>query len=72
MPIVSRLAKTGLRRGIFEGSRAWLVVGVAAGGVRLLGRFARREPEVVFTETVKPGHTLMITVRSPGDGNGPK
>jgi hypothetical protein len=72
VPIVSRLARTGLRRGLLEGSRPWLAVGVAAGGMRLLSRLARSHPEVVYTGTLKPGETISISTCPPSGDEGRK
>jgi hypothetical protein len=59
-----RLTRAGLRRGLFEGSRPWLVVGAAASGMRLLGRLTRRESETVYVENLKPGETIEISVHA--------
>ncbi len=59
--MLSRLARAGLRRGILDGSRPWLVIGTAAVGARLLRRLSQRDPEVVLCEELKPGQTIVIT-----------
>jgi len=53
------LVRVGLARGI-GGSRAWLALGVTAGGLQLLRRMAKREPEVVYLEKLAPGQSLVI------------
>lgn len=53
------LARTGLRKGL-AGSRPWLAVGIAAGGFRLIGRWAKRQEEVVAREQLEPGQTLVV------------
>ncbi|MDP8936159.1 MAG: hypothetical protein M3O23_00120 [Actinomycetota bacterium] len=55
------LLRTGVRKGLFGGSKPWLVVGALAGGVRLLGRMATREPEVVYCEKLEPGQRVVIS-----------
>lgn len=55
------LARTGFRKGLIGGSRPWLILGAVAGGARLLGRMARREPEVVYCEPLEPGQRLVIS-----------
>jgi hypothetical protein len=56
---MTRLARTGLRRGLLEGSRAWLVVGVSASVVQLVRR-AANEPEVVERVVLSPGEGIEI------------
>jgi hypothetical protein len=53
------LIRIGFARGI-GGSRGWLAVGMTAGGLHLLKRMAKREPEVVYSEELHPGQTLLI------------
>ena len=55
------LTRTAVRRGLFGGSRTWVVVGVAAGGARLLRRLTKPQPKVVFCEELQPGQALVIT-----------
>lgn len=57
--MLKSLVRIGLARGI-GGSRAWLGVGLAAGGLRLLRRAIKREPEVVYREELRPGQSLVI------------
>lgn len=59
--MVRFLWRTGLRRGILGGSRPWFVVAIAAGGLRLLHRLSGSEPEVVFSQELPPGGTLVIS-----------
>ena len=61
--VVVRLSRTGLRRGLLEGSRGWLYVGLAASTVRVLRRVLA-EPEVVERFELAPGEAVEIrTVR---------
>jgi hypothetical protein len=64
MTVVGRLARTGLRKGVFEGSRPWLYTGVAALAVRMLSRF-REKDQTVFAEELKPGQRLEVRVVPP-------
>lgn len=57
--ILRRLASMGLRRGL-KGSRAWLALGIAVAGARMLRRLARPRPEVVYRTTLQPGEGLEI------------
>jgi hypothetical protein len=47
-------------RGPLGGSRQWTLLWAVLLGVRLLRRVTRSEPEVVFTETLRPGESLLI------------
>ncbi|MDQ6910986.1 MAG: hypothetical protein M3Z84_09445 [Actinomycetota bacterium] len=55
------IARLALRKGLFGGSRGWLVVGVGATGLRVFAKAARRKPEVVYRETLDTGHSLVIS-----------
>lgn len=61
---LARLAKTGMRRGLFEGSRGWLYVGLAASALRV-ARWVVTEAEVVETVELKPGETIEIRTVTP-------
>jgi hypothetical protein len=62
--LLRRLTATGLRRGS-TGSRTWVIVGVLAGGVRLLQWVARDEPEVLYRTVIRPGDVFEIVSRRP-------
>jgi hypothetical protein len=64
MTVVGRLARTGLRKGVFEGSRPWLYTGAAALAVRILARF-REHDRTVYSADLKPGEGLEIRVVPP-------
>lgn len=55
------LSRLALGRGLLGGSKPWFYVALAVTGLRLLGRMAKREPEVVYSETLDPGHMLSIS-----------
>lgn len=57
---VRQALRLGVRKGLGDGSRAWLVVGAGAIGFRLLQRMARAGKPVVVTEELGPGQTLVI------------
>jgi hypothetical protein len=63
-PLLNRLLRTGLRKGM-SGSRAWLIVGISAGTVRALRRLARDEPKVLYRTRVRTGDRFVITSRAP-------
>lgn len=50
-----------MRKGLVGGSRTWLVVGAFAGGMRLLQRMARKDPQVLMCEELPEGGVLVIT-----------
>jgi len=57
--MLKSLIRLGFARGI-GGSRAWLAVGFTAGGLHLLRRMAKREPDTVYLEELRPGQSLVI------------
>jgi hypothetical protein len=62
--LAARLAKTGLRRGLLEGSRGWLYVGMAATAFRIARRVLA-EPEAVEVFELKPGESVEIRTVAP-------
>jgi hypothetical protein len=62
--LVTRLSKTGIRRGVFEGSRGWLYVGVAATALRVMRRVLSEQETVEIFE-LKPGETVEIRTVAP-------
>jgi hypothetical protein len=65
--LIRYLLRNGVRKGLLGGSRTWLAVGAVAGGVRLLQRMARNEPEVLMCEELPAGGVLVITHKDPGE-----
>ena len=59
--LVRTLRRQGVRKGIFGGSRGWAAVAVGTWGYTTLKRIARREPELVFSEELKPGERIIIS-----------
>ncbi len=59
-----RLARTGMRRGMSEGSRGWLYVGLAASALRVV-RYVLSESEVVETIELKKGEAIEIRTVEP-------
>jgi hypothetical protein len=62
--LIRRLARTGLRRGLLEGSSTWLIVGVAATALRAAQRILT-EPPVTATFDLKPGEAVEIRTVPP-------
>jgi hypothetical protein len=65
--MLARLMRTGLRRGLRNGSRPWLAVGVTAGVLRALRWALARREEVVLREELAPGAALEIRHRPAGE-----
>ena len=65
MSLLGRVALKGLRRGVFEGSRGWLVVGVSATAIAAL-RKVMHEDETVYTTPLRADEGLEIRVVKPG------
>ncbi len=63
--LIGRLARTGLRRGLVEGSRGWLTVGAVAGAVQVTRWLATRRPETVHVEELRAGQGIQIRVLPP-------
>lgn len=58
---VGAMLKRGVRQGLGEGKKAYLVIGGVALGVRLLQRLARPGPDTAISEELLPGQTIVIT-----------
>jgi hypothetical protein len=65
LKVLQKLFRLGMRhgwsKGVVEGSPAWLTVGGLALLGYLVGKVMHREPEVVFSEKLRPGQSLRIT-----------
>jgi hypothetical protein len=48
-------------RGLLGGSRPWTILWVVLLGRRILRRLLADKPEVVYSETLQPGQTLVIS-----------
>jgi hypothetical protein len=63
LSLLRRLTTNGLRKGV-SGSTPWLVVGIVAGGLRVLHRIARDDEEVLYRTAVKVGDVFEVVARS--------
>jgi len=54
-----------IRSGVLGGSRGWQLVAAVIFGSRLLKRMFGRVPEIIATETLKPGQYLSIRTIDP-------
>lgn len=59
--MVRLLLARALRRGLWEGSRPWMVVGVLTWVLRLMRK--DEEQEVVFSERLETDQSITVTVR---------
>jgi hypothetical protein len=66
--LLRRLWTAGWRRGR-AGSRAWMVVAAAAGGVRLLRFVARDREDILYRTRVVPGDQFEIVATAPSKRN---
>lgn len=57
--MLKSLIRIGFARGL-GGSRGWLALGCTAGGLHLLKRAVKREPDTVYLEELRPGQSLVI------------
>jgi hypothetical protein len=48
-------------RGLLGGSRPWTILWVVLVSRRILRRLLADKPDVVYSETLEPGQTLVIT-----------
>jgi hypothetical protein len=62
LSFLRRLTSNGLRKGV-SGSTPWLLVGIVAGGLRILHRIARDEEEVLYRTAVKVGDVFEVVAR---------
>ena len=60
--LLRRLTSNGLRKGI-SGSTPWLLVGIVAGGIRILRHLARDDEEILYRTAVKAGDVFEIVTR---------
>jgi hypothetical protein len=65
--LLRTLSRLGVSRGLFGGSRRWLMVGIVATALRYAGRLVARKPEVVFTGELSPGDRIQIRAIPPDE-----
>ncbi len=54
------LYRRGQLRGLFGGSKGWTVVWAILFGARMLKKASTREPDVVYSEVLSPGETVVV------------
>ncbi len=57
--MLKTVIRVGFSRGI-GGSRGWLALGMTAGGLHMLRKAVKREPDVVYLEELRPGQSVVI------------
>ena len=62
--VAGKLARRGLRRGLLEGSVAWILIGAAAWVVHYV---TRPEAPLVAKEDLRLGESLLVTHVGPPD-----
>lgn len=53
--------RAALRRGLFGGSRFWMVVFAGIAAARVFRRLSGSEPDTVYCEALAPGQALLVT-----------
>ena len=61
--MLTYLRRRAQMKGLFGGSRPWMVLWVALLGARLLRRLVRDKPDIVFSEELPDGETLVVSTR---------
>ncbi len=62
MTVVKRLLMArAMRKGLLGGSRFWSVVGTLGIAMRVWRKIVKDEPEVVYSEELAPGQTILIS-----------
>ena len=59
--LLRRGVRTGMQRGLGDGSAPWLAIGALALGVRLLRWMARPAAPTIVRELLEPGQAILIT-----------
>jgi hypothetical protein len=65
--LLRRGLREGLRRGVLGGERTWLILGGVALLAQLAVRALHKKSQVVFSERLGPGQSLVISHRPRGD-----
>lgn len=63
MSLLATIRRRALRRGVFGGSRPWLVLGAVAWAIRAVQLAVRPAPERVFVGDLAVGESYVITSR---------
>lgn len=58
--LVTMARRTGVRKGVLGGNRAWLAVAIATWGWTKFKQVSERQAEVVLSEELEPGQRIVI------------
>ena len=58
--LIRLLLRNGARKGLFGNSRTWLILGGIGATLKILRKLGGNEPEVVYSEELGAGQTLVI------------
>ena len=58
------LWRAAVRKGFWDGQRNWMTVFLVIGAIKTLRRIAGGTQDVVYTEELEPGQSLVITHRA--------
>jgi hypothetical protein len=59
--VIGFLLRRGVTKGLLGGSRPWLILWLVLFGVRMLRKITGSAPEVVYSEKLEEGETLVIS-----------
>lgn len=65
MSLLSDVRRRALTKGLFGGSRPWLLLGIAAWTVRGLQWALRSEPKIVYRSRLEVGETIVLRNEPP-------
>ena len=60
--LLRRMTTNGFRKGL-GGSTPWLVVGLVAGGLRVIRHLARDQDEILYRTKITPGDVFEVVTR---------
>jgi len=63
--MVRFLIRTGLRKGLVEGSQFWLVLGGVGLLLKVVRKLGGKEPVVVYSEELPVGQAIVIANERP-------
>lgn len=58
--MLRNLERLGINRGLMGGSRGWFYLGTGLWTVRKVRTLARRQPEILLREVIRPGDRITV------------